>query len=150
VTLRDRPLPGTEIRRMASATYTTSSAVIPIQSGSRNSLSLTSSVTSSGPCTLLSTFRYTAETRFDLIAIQSIYFWAFTQLDLALPKVTPTVRQRFDWFKRPMIVMLSETRDCVGRYTSASRAAPTAKLAPPTSRGAKSVSGPCSCGEQHE
>jgi hypothetical protein len=70
----------------------------------------------------LPTFWYAAENRPDLIAIQSMYYWAFTQLDLALPKVTPTVRQRLDWFKPPMIVMLCESRDCGGGAKALRRA----------------------------
>jgi hypothetical protein len=62
----------------------------------------------------LPTFWYRAQNNPDLIAIQSMYFWGFTQLDLALPTVTNTVRQRLDWYKPPMIVMLCERRDCGG------------------------------------
>jgi hypothetical protein len=67
-------------------------------------------------------FWYKAENRPDLIAIQSMYFWGFTQLDLALPEVTNTVRQRLDWYKPPTIVMLCETRDCGGAAAGLRRA----------------------------
>jgi hypothetical protein len=70
----------------------------------------------------LPTFWYRAENRPDLIAIQSMYFWGFTQLDLALPTVTQTVRQRLDWFKPPTIAMLCETPDCGGGAAALRRA----------------------------
>ena len=69
----------------------------------------------------LPTFWYAASNT-DLIAIQSIYYWAFTYLDLALPKVTPTLRQRLDWFKPPTIVMLCKTRECGGGAAALRRA----------------------------
>jgi hypothetical protein len=70
----------------------------------------------------LPTFWYAPQGHPDLISIQSMYYWAFTQLDLALPKVTPTVRQRLDWFKPPTIVMLCETRECGGGAAALRRA----------------------------
>jgi hypothetical protein len=69
----------------------------------------------------LPTFWYAASNT-DLIAIQSMYYWAFTYLDLALPKVTPTLRQRLDWFKPPTIVMLCKTRECGGGASALRRA----------------------------
>jgi hypothetical protein len=69
----------------------------------------------------LPTFWYAASNT-DLIAIQSMYYWAFTYLDLALPKVTPTLRQRLDWFKPPTIVMLCKTRECGGGAVALRRA----------------------------
>jgi hypothetical protein len=77
---------------------------------------------STAPDESLPTFWYAAEGHPDLIAIQSMYYWAFTQLDLALPKVTPTVRQRLDWFKPRTIVMLCETRNCGGGAAALRRA----------------------------
>jgi hypothetical protein len=69
----------------------------------------------------LPTFWYAASNT-DLVAIQSMYFWAFTHLDLALPKVTPTLRQRLDWLKPPTIVMLCKTRECGGGAAALRRA----------------------------
>jgi hypothetical protein len=69
----------------------------------------------------LPSFWYSARNT-DFIAIQSMYYWAFTYLDLALPKVTPTLRQRLDWFKPPTIVMLCRTRECGGGAVALRRA----------------------------
>jgi hypothetical protein len=77
---------------------------------------------STAPDESFPTFWYAAQGHPDLIAIQSMYYWAFTQLDLALPKVTPTVRQRLDWFKPRTIVMLCETRGCGGGAAALRRA----------------------------
>ena len=70
----------------------------------------------------LPVFWYAVEGNPDLIAIQSMYYWGFTQLDLALPKVTAAVRQRLDLWKPPMIVMLCQTRDCDGGGANLRRA----------------------------
>jgi hypothetical protein len=67
-------------------------------------------------------FWYAAQNRPDLIAIQSMYFWGFTQLDLALPNITTTVRQRLDLFKPPTIVMLCKSRRCGGASAALRRA----------------------------
>jgi hypothetical protein len=69
----------------------------------------------------LPTFWYAASNT-DFIAIQSMYYWAFTYLDLALPKVTPTLRQRLDWLKPPTIVMLCKSRECGGGAAALRRA----------------------------
>ena len=51
-----------------------------------------------------------------------MYYWAFTYLDLGLPKVTPILRQRLDFFQPQTIVMLCDTRECGGGAAALRRA----------------------------
>jgi hypothetical protein len=50
----------------------------------------------------------------DFTAIQSMYYYSYTYLDLGLPKLTSVFRERFDLYQPETIVMLCETRDCGG------------------------------------
>jgi hypothetical protein len=67
-------------------------------------------------------FWYAAASRPDFIAIQSMYFYAFTAIGYHLPNVGWDVRQRLDLWKPRSIVMLCETRDCGGAAAALRRA----------------------------
>ena len=71
---------------------------------------------------LLPVFWYEAANHPEFASIQSMYFWAFTFLDLELPKVTSVLRQRIDIFQPQAIVMLCDTRDCGGGAAALRRA----------------------------
>ena len=58
----------------------------------------------------------------DFIAMQSMYYYAFTAIGYHLPTVSADVRQRLDLWKPQSIVMLCETRNCGGAAAALRRA----------------------------
>lgn len=58
----------------------------------------------------------------DYVSIQSTYFYAFTAIDWALPRVTEQTRMRLDIMRPPTLVMVCETRRCDGGLPALRRA----------------------------
>lgn len=67
-------------------------------------------------------FWYSAATHPDFVAIQSMYYYGYTYLDLDLPHVTNGLREQLDLHKPRTIMMLCETRDCAGGAPALRRA----------------------------
>ena len=58
----------------------------------------------------------------DLVAVQSMYYYSYTALDLELPRVTKELRERLSLWKPDTIMMLCESRDCGGGAAKIRRA----------------------------
>jgi hypothetical protein len=62
----------------------------------------------------LPAYWYQAANRPDLIAVQSMYYFGYTAIDLDLPRVGKQMRDRLSTWQPQTIMMLCERHDCGG------------------------------------